>query len=141
MVQIQGKNCPRSRPVTIKTKRCDKHTPFCACPPANILSFAFRICRRQRRRKQTRRQRKKANATAAATAIEETRGEGSWRRGVDYSWIGWTSSMNRQKNNLSTNQKGYDNSETIVGRLSARRIQICCDYIFFFRHYFETYIE
>ena len=26
---------------------------------------------------------------------------------------------------VPTNQKGYDNSETAVGKLSARRIQIC----------------
>ena len=29
-----------------------------------------------------------------------------------------------KKNNLPTNQNGYDNSETIVGKLSARKTQI-----------------
>ena len=33
-----------------------------------------------------------------------------------------------QKINLPTNQKGYGNFETTVGKLSARRIQIRCDY-------------
>ena len=32
------------------------------------------------------------------------------------------------KNNLPTNQKGYDTFETTAGMLSARRIQICFDY-------------
>ena len=31
----------------------------------------------------------------------------------------------RQKINLPTNQRGYDTFETTVGKLSARRIQIC----------------
>ena len=30
-------------------------------------------------------------------------------------------------NQLPTNKKGYDNSETTFGKLSARRIQIYCD--------------
>ena len=34
-----------------------------------------------------------------------------------------------QKINIPTNQKGCDNSETTVGKLSARRIQICWVYI------------
>ena len=32
------------------------------------------------------------------------------------------------KNQLPENRKGYDNFETTVGKLSARRIQICFDY-------------
>ena len=28
-----------------KTKRYDEHAMFCARPPANLLSFAFSICR------------------------------------------------------------------------------------------------
>ena len=32
--------------------------------------------------------------------------------------------MSRQKINFPANQKGYDNSKTTVGRLSAKRIQI-----------------
>ena len=36
----------------------------------------------------------------------------------------WTSNTSRQKNNLPTNQKGYDKSETTDEKLSARRIQI-----------------
>ena len=32
------------------------------------------------------------------------------------------------KNIFPTNQKGYDTFETTVGKLSARRIQICFDY-------------
>ena len=39
--------------------------------------------------------------------------------------LDWTPSRRTQKINLPTNQKGYDNSETTVGKLSARRIQIC----------------
>ena len=31
--------------------------------------------------------------------------------------------------NFLTSQKGYDNSETTVGKLSARRIQIFFDYV------------
>ena len=38
--------------------------------------------------------------------------------------LDWTSNTSRQKINFPTNQKGDDNSETIVGKLSARRIQI-----------------
>ena len=34
----------------------------------------------------------------------------------------------RQKINLPTNQRSYDTFETTVGKLSARRIQICCAY-------------
>ena len=45
------------------------------------------------------------------------------------------------KNNLQANQKGYDTFETTVGKLSARRIQICRVYVFLFRHYFESYSE
>ena len=37
----------------------------------------------------------------------------------------WTSSISRQKINLPTNQKSYDNSKTTVGKLLARRNQIC----------------
>ena len=34
------------------------------------------------------------------------------------------SATHTQKNNLPTNQKGYDTFETTVGKLSARKIQI-----------------
>ena len=46
----------------------------------------------------------------------------------DYLQLDWTSNTSRQKINLPTNQRGYDNSETTVGKLSARRIQIYCVY-------------
>ena len=39
-------------------------------------------------------------------------------------------SETHKKNNLPANQKGYDNSETTVGKLSTRKIQICCDNLF-----------
>ena len=42
--------------------------------------------------------------------------------------LDWTPSRNTRKINCRMNQKGYDNSETTVGKLSARRIQICFDY-------------
>ena len=42
--------------------------------------------------------------------------------------LDWTSNTSRRKINLLTNQKGYDNFETNVGKFSARRIQICRDY-------------
>ena len=45
-----------------------------------------------------------------------------------YIQLDWTSNTSRQKNNLPANQKGYDTFETTVGKLSARRIQICCVY-------------
>ena len=45
-----------------------------------------------------------------------------------YSWIGRPISTSRQKINLPKNQKEYDTLETTVGKLSARRIQICFDY-------------
>ena len=45
-----------------------------------------------------------------------------------YIQLDWTSNTSRQKNNLPANQKGYDTFETTVGKLSARRIQICFDY-------------
>ena len=38
--------------------------------------------------------------------------------------LGWTPSKNTRKINLPTNQKVYDNFETTVGKLLARRIQI-----------------
>ena len=43
---------------------------------------------------------------------------------LQYSWIE-CQRLSRQKINLPANQKGYDNFETTVGKLSARRIQIC----------------
>ena len=39
--------------------------------------------------------------------------------------LDWTSSLSRPKINLPVNQKGYDSFMTPVGKLSARRIQIC----------------
>ena len=42
--------------------------------------------------------------------------------------LDWTSITSRQKINLPANQKGYDTVETTVGKLSARRIQICVGY-------------
>ena len=39
--------------------------------------------------------------------------------------LDWTSSLSRQKFNFPANQKGYDNFETTIGKLLARRIQIC----------------
>ena len=46
-----------------------------------------------------------------------------------YLQLNWTSITSRQKNNLPANQKGYDTFETTtVGKLSARRIQICFEY-------------
>ena len=42
-----------------------------------------------------------------------------------YLQLDWASKIRTQKNNSPTNQMGYDNSETTVGKLSARRIQIC----------------
>ena len=47
--------------------------------------------------------------------------------------LDWTSSISRRNINLPTNQKGYDNSETTVGKHLARRIQI-------FRVYFSVII-
>ena len=44
-----------------------------------------------------------------------------------YSWIGRPIRADK-KINMPANQKGYDTFETTVGKLSARRIQICCDY-------------
>ena len=44
---------------------------------------------------------------------------------LTYMQLDWTSSIIRQKNNLPTNQKGDDNSETTAGKFLARRIQIC----------------
>ena len=43
---------------------------------------------------------------------------------------GLTISETHTKINLSANQKGYDNSETTVGKLSAKRIQIFQVYFF-----------
>ena len=45
-----------------------------------------------------------------------------------YLQLDWTSNTSQQKNNLPTNQRDYDTFETTVGKLSARRIQICCAY-------------
>ena len=45
--------------------------------------------------------------------------------------LDWTSNTSRQKINLPADQKGYDTSETTVGKLSARKIQICFDYFIF----------
>ena len=42
--------------------------------------------------------------------------------------LDWISNTSRRKINLPTNQNGYDTFETTVGKLSARRIHICCDY-------------
>ena len=42
--------------------------------------------------------------------------------------LDWTSNASRQKINLPMNQKGYDNFETTMRKLSARRIQICFYY-------------
>ena len=42
---------------------------------------------------------------------------------VAYSWIA-DQREKHKKINFLTSQKGYDNSETTVGKLSARRIQI-----------------
>ena len=39
-----------------------------------------------------------------------------------------------QNNTLPTNQKGYNNTETTVGKLSARKIQICL--VYFCKIYF-----
>ena len=39
--------------------------------------------------------------------------------------LDWLSAIRTQKINSRTNQKGYDKSETTVGKLLARRIQIC----------------
>ena len=39
--------------------------------------------------------------------------------------LDWASEICTQKNNPPTKQKSYDNSETTVGMLSARRIQTC----------------
>jgi len=44
-----------------------------------------------------------------------------------YSWIGRLQ-YEPTENNLPANPKGYNTFETTVGKLSARRIQICCDY-------------
>ena len=54
--------------------------------------------------------------------------------------LDWMSNTSRRNINLSTNQKGYDNSENTVGKLSARRIQICCDYfcLSLFHLYFQN---
>ena len=41
-----------------------------------------------------------------------------------YSWIERQLHMNQQKNNFPANQRDYDNSETTVEKLSARRVQI-----------------
>ena len=41
---------------------------------------------------------------------------------ITYSWI--ADQLSAQKNNLPANHKGYDNSETTVGKLLARKIQI-----------------
>ena len=40
----------------------------------------------------------------------------------------WIPQYEPTKNNSPANQKGYDTFETTVGKLSARRIQICFDY-------------
>ena len=50
------------------------------------------------------------------------------------------SARRTRKINFSANQKGYDNSGTTVGKLSARKNQICPDY-FCLGHYFESCIE
>ena len=42
--------------------------------------------------------------------------------------LDWTPSRRTQKVNSPTNQKGYGNSKTTIGKLSARRIQICVVY-------------
>ena len=42
--------------------------------------------------------------------------------------LDWTSNTSRQKINFPAHQKGYDNSETTIGKLLARRIQIYPDY-------------
>ena len=49
--------------------------------------------------------------------------------------LDWTSNMSRQKNNLPTNQEGYEKSETTDEKLSARRIQICL--VYFCKIYFS----
>ncbi len=55
---------------------------------------------------------------------------------LDWLWI-----TNTRKINFPRNRKGYDNSETTIGNLSARRIQICRVYFsvilfwgLFFKH-------
>ena len=45
-----------------------------------------------------------------------------------YVQLGWTFNTSRRKNNLPTNQKRYNTFEITVGKLSARRIQVCPDY-------------
>ena len=54
--------------------------------------------------------------------------------------LDWTPSRNTREINLPTNQKGYDNSKTSVGKLSARRIQICLVYLckIYFRPLFQN---
>ena len=51
-----------------------------------------------------------------------------WVLLVQFSYLKSTAGLNAQyettKNNSRTNRKGYDNSETTIGKLSARRIQI-----------------
>ena len=42
--------------------------------------------------------------------------------------LDWTPNTSRQKINFLTNQRGYDTFETTVGKLSARKIQICWVY-------------
>ena len=46
-----------------------------------------------------------------------------WVLVSEYSWIGRPIQADK-KVNLPMSEKGYDNSETTVGKLSARRIQI-----------------
>ena len=38
--------------------------------------------------------------------------------------VDWTPNMSQQRINLPVNQKGWDNSETTIGKLSVRKIQI-----------------
>ena len=42
-----------------------------------------------------------------------------------YVQLDWTPSINTRRIKLPTNRKGYDKSETTVGKLSTRKIQIC----------------
>ena len=62
-------------------------------------------------------QRKKKRHPCSSTLVEGGNTQGSVQ-------LDWTSNTSRQKNNFPKNQKGYDKSETTVGKLLARRIQI-----------------
>ena len=61
--------------------------------------------------------------------------------------LGWTSKMSRRKINFQKNQKGYDYSETTIGKLSARKIQIFQVYLcvihfhFFFKITFQIMLK